>query len=70
MTTPFLPIEFFVQAKSRGGKSYVHKNSIEVTGLPSSPVYTIFPTGFTAEQYVLHSDLDASAPTRFTMPTI
>jgi len=69
-TSPFLPIEFFIQAKSRGGKSFMFKNSWEVTTHASSPIYTSFPTGLTAEQTVSHSDLDALALTRFTVPAI
>jgi hypothetical protein len=70
-TTPFLPIEFFVKAKIRnGGDSLVLKVSAEAITHPSSPRYTTFPLGLGAEQNVAISDTDASALTRFTVPTI
>jgi hypothetical protein len=70
-TTPFLPIEFFIQAKIRqGGDSLVLKVSVEVITLASSPVYTTFPTGFSALQTVSPNDIDVAAPTRFVVPTI
>ena len=70
-TTPFLPLEFFIQAKIRnGGDSHVLKVSVEVITHASSPVYTTFLTGLGAVQTVSHSDIDAAALTRFTVPTI